>query len=151
MGNDNSNSIEAEEKWKKNILLKPLRDNPPQLYNQRVIQADIERTRPTLKCFQETKTRREMEVILTEYCHRYEVSYKQGMNYILAPFLMVGITDRIDLFLCFQSFLELYLKSTFNDEEFGSLQCIFRLFRLLGQYHDPTLSAFLDQYEIVPE
>ncbi|ETO22042.1 hypothetical protein RFI_15162 [Reticulomyxa filosa] len=134
-----------------NILLEPLREQAPALENQRVIQVDIERTRPTLKCFQSQTVRQDMEVILTEYCHRYQVSYKQGMNYILASFFMAGITDRSDLFLCFQSFVKRFLNSTFGDNEFGSLQCLFRLFRLLVQYHEPALSVFLDQYEIVPE
>ncbi|ETO17082.1 hypothetical protein RFI_20253, partial [Reticulomyxa filosa] len=144
-------STKPTHKLEANIILHPLRSNPPPLYNQRVIQADVERTRPLLKCFQDATVRREMEIILTEYCHRYHVSYKQGMNYILAPFFMVGMSQRDEIFLCFRAFMEQYLHSTFNDEEFGSLQCIFRLFRLLGQYHDPSLSVFLDQYEIVPE
>jgi len=40
---------------------------------------------------------------------------------------------------------------TFTDTEFGALQCIFRLFKLLLQYHDPELSSFLDQYDTPPE
>ena len=51
----------------------------------------------------------------------------------------------------FESFIETFLNSTFNDEDFGSLQCIFRMFRLLMQYHDPMLSSFLDHHEIMPE
>ena len=73
------------------------------------------------------------------------------MNYILAPFLMLDMKDRLDIYLCFECFIEKYLCSTFNDEEFGALQCIFRLFRLSLQYHDPELSCFLDQYEVMPE
>ena len=65
------------------------------------------------------------------------------MNYVLAPFFMIEMKDRLDIYLCFESFIETYLNSTFNDEEFGSLQCIFRMFRLLIQYHDPSLSTFL--------
>ena len=76
-----------------------------------------------------------MEIILTEYCHRQSVSYKQGMKYLLAPFFMIEMKDRSDI-LCFESFIGKYLISTFNDEEFGSLQCIFRMFRLLIQYHN---------------
>ena len=144
-------SESLKEKEKEIDIFMPLRDDPPPLYNQRVIQADIERTRPTMKCFQDTSVRREMEIILTEYCHRKNVSYKQGMNYVLAPFFMIEMKDRLDIYLCFESFIEKYLNSTFNDEEFGSLQCIFRMFRLLIQYHDPSLSLFLDHHEIMPE
>ena len=151
---DDSDYFETEKHKKhktQNTNFEPLRDDPPPLYNQRVIQADIERTRPTMKCFQDTAVRHEMEIILTEYCHRRKVSYKQGMNYVLAPFFMIEMKDRLDIYLCFESFIETYLNSTFNDEQFGSLQCIFRLFRLLLQYHAPALSTFLDHHEIMPE
>ena len=148
---DNNNNKSSLNSPNNNASFEPLRDDPPPLYNQRVIQADIERTRPTMKCFQDSAIRHEMEIILTEYCHRKKVSYKQGMNYVLAPFFMIEMKDRLDIYLCFESFIETYLNSTFNDEEFGSLQCIFRMFRLLIQYHDPSLSTFLDHHEIMPE
>ena len=38
-----------------------------------------------------------------------------------------------------------------DDDQFVSLQCSFRLFRLLLQYHDPELCKFLDQFELPPE
>ena len=47
--------------YNNNNNFEPLRDDPPPLYNQRVIQADIERTRPTMKCFQDSAIRHEME------------------------------------------------------------------------------------------
>eukprot|EP01083_Nonionella_stella_P131550 399751_1 len=81
-GDDNASNSDEDIM---NEIFEPLRDDPPPLYNQRVIQADIERTRPTMKCFQDSAIRHEMEIILTEYCHRNKVSYKQGMNYVLAP------------------------------------------------------------------
>ena len=93
------------------IDFEPLRDDPPPLYNQRVIQADIERTRPMMKCFQDSAVRQEMEIILTEYCHRKKVSYKQGMNYILSPFFMIAMKDRLDIYLCKLSVSVLWMMS----------------------------------------
>ena len=63
-----------------------------------------------------------MEIILTEYCHRRSVSYKQGMKYVLAPFFRIEMKDILDICLCFESFIGRYLISTFKDEEFGSFQ-----------------------------
>jgi hypothetical protein len=40
---------------------------------------------------------------------------------------------------------------TTDSKEFESLQCIFRFFRLLMQYHDPALCHYVDQFDILPE
>lgn len=125
----------------------PLLDLP----NQRVIRADIERTRPHLPQFQNPETKAGMERILTAYCHRQRTSYKQGMNYLLAPFFLVGLPELHAVYRCFAAFLDRFLPATFADDDFGALQCIFRLFRLLLLYHDPELCSFLDQYEMTPE
>lgn len=92
-----------------------------------------------------------MEIILTEYCRRNSVSYKQGMNYILAPFFMIGIEDITELYLCLEAMIDTYQANIFNDDDFGALQCIFRLFKLLLQYHDPELFIFLHRYDMTPE
>jgi hypothetical protein len=87
----------------------------------------------------------QMEMILTAYCQNHHLSYKQGMNYVLAPFFLIQL-DIDTIYRCYESFLTRYMASTFADDEFGALQCCFRLFRLLLLYHDPELCSFLDQY-----
>ena len=44
-----------------------------------------------------------------------------------------------------------FLGNTFSDDEFGGLQCIFCVFRLMLQYHDPELGAYLDRTGMGPE
>jgi hypothetical protein len=57
------------------------------LHNQRVIKTDSERTRNMLI----TEDERDLlEQILTTYCKNENVSYKQGMNEVLSPFLLLG-------------------------------------------------------------
>lgn len=120
------------------------------LQNQRVIRADIDRTLPKLARFQDKQVRADMEVILTTYCKEQQFSYKQGMNYVLAPFMLV-MEDRDLMYFAYSALIARLLPNTFNDEEFGGLQCIFALFRLLLLYHDPELAQFLDKNDMGPE
>lgn len=91
-----------------------------------------------------------MEVILTTYCKVHELSYKQGMNYLTAPFFMI-LEDRNQIYNCFTASISKLLPNTFIDEEFGGLQCVFLLFRALLAYHDPQLCRWLDQHDMGPE
>jgi len=52
------------------------------LENQRVVKVDAERTR----CGQFNICQENLELVLTLYCKRLGIRYKQGLNYLLAPF-----------------------------------------------------------------
>ncbi len=121
------------------------------LPNQRVISRDIERTLPHEPIFQDTKTKHRMEVLLTLYCKRHNVSYKQGMNYIMAPLFLISLTDAGLIYRMYEAFIARMLSNTFSDDEFGGLQCIFALFRFLLMFHCPELCVFLDRNSIGPE
>lgn len=121
------------------------------LFNQKTIALDVERTRPTIPPFKDPEVRKSMELVLTEYCRRRHISYVQGMNYVLCPFYLLGLADSDEIYSYFDAFVRIFLPNTFTDSEFGALQCIFRLFKLLLQYHDPELSSFLDQHDTPPE
>ena len=126
------------------------------LINQRVIRVDIERTLPHLLTMQRVDVRHNMEVLLTSYCKRLHVTYKQGMNYVLAPFfflhsLPLSRPARRSLSKLYSAFIDTFLCNTFVDDEFGSLQCLFLLFRQLLLYHDPQLCHHLDAHDMGPE
>eukprot|EP00808_Paulinella_micropora_P024123 g6238.t1 len=122
------------------------------LSNQRVIRADIERTLPHLPVFQDPHVREEMEQVLTRYCKEHDISYKQGMNYVLAPLYLAGIPGGVDgIYQAYVYLIQAFLPNTFSDSEFGGLQCLFSLFRFLVLYHDPELYSFLEQYDMGPE
>lgn len=74
--------------------------------NQRVIKVDIERTLPHLPRFQEVQVRADMEVLLTEYCRALNISYKQGMNYVMAPFWMINLPNRSQVYNCYSAFIQ---------------------------------------------
>ncbi|KAL4164595.1 hypothetical protein KRP22_004460 [Phytophthora ramorum] len=131
------------------------------LDNQRVIAADAARTRGNEPRFQQPETVELVVKLLTYYCKCRSIRYKQGMNEVLAPFLLLteqrdGCADLVPLadgivFQCFYALIDRFLPHVFVDKEFRSLQCSFQLYRLLMLYHDPELCHFLDQHDMTPE
>lgn len=100
------------------------------------------------------------------------MSYKQGLNEILAPLLLLfsrvpgaktgnpgiaggsgGLTDdaRDLVFTCFYAFVSQHLPSIYSGHQFESLQCYFGFFNLLLRYHDPELSSMLTLRNMLPE
>ncbi|EEY61559.1 uncharacterized protein PITG_01878 [Phytophthora infestans T30-4] len=131
------------------------------LDNQRVVAADAARTRGNEPRFQQPETVELVVKLLTYYCKRRSIQYKQGMNEVLAPFLLLteqrdGAPERTPLaegavFQCFYALIDKLLPHVFVDKEFRSLQCSFQLYRLLMLYHDPALCHYLDQHDMTPE
>ena len=123
--------------------------------NQRVIKYDCERTRGTVEDFKQPSTRDAIERILTFYCKNHNVSYKQGMNEVLAPFVALKLWGAIDswsqVYTLYAGFIELFLDKMFCDEEFVFLQKCCILFRTCLRYHAPSLSARLDAASVTPE
>jgi hypothetical protein len=88
------------------------------------------------------------------------VSYRQGLNELLAPFLMLAppppsppLSDA-DVMSVFSALVSRFAPRIFastSDSDFVSLQCTLRLLSLLLQYHDPQLATFLEQFQCVPE
>eukprot|EP00474_Spongospora_subterranea_P010602 CRZ11060.1 hypothetical protein [Spongospora subterranea] len=130
-----------------------LKDYTFDLYNQRVIRMDIQRTRPDVDYFRDNDDVREaLEIILTVFCKRHLINYKQGINYIAAPFIYVFGAGQIkEAYWNFSNFIGRFCPNTFTDDQFGGLQCIFRVFRALLVYHDPKLANFLDEHGMSPE
>ncbi|KDO31424.1 hypothetical protein SPRG_04039 [Saprolegnia parasitica CBS 223.65] len=121
--------------------------------NQRVIRADAPRTRP--KDF-DARDRSGLEHcllhVLTYYCKCKTIRYKQGMNEVLAPFvLLFGLDAHAVVYQCYYTFIDKYLTNVYSDREFRSLQCSMRLLRLLLLYHDPRLCSYLDEHDMTPE
>nr|CCA16383.1 conserved hypothetical protein [Albugo laibachii Nc14] len=143
------------------------------LDNQKVILGDATRTRAQDARFRDPGCSDSLTRILTYYCKAKGIRYKQGMNEVLAPFLMLQQqlsqahvngqrkeSETLDsemiysegvLYQCFYAMIERFLPHTFQDEEFHSLQCSLQLYRLLLLYHDPELCQFLDQHDMSPE
>lgn len=90
-------------------------DTELDLENQRVISIDVARTKSDQLTSDEKLT---LEKMLTLYCKTERVSYKQGMNEILAPFMMLnrqGVALHL-CYLCFKNFIEKFIPTMFLDD-----------------------------------
>jgi hypothetical protein len=123
------------------------------LVNHDVIKMDVKRTRQDIEFFKLDQTRSMMVWILAQYCSDQVVNYKQGMNFVLAPLMVpeVGIEGCYLQLEVFKRLIQRLLPNVFTDDEFGSLQCLFKVFRLMIQYFDPQLHAHLERNEMSPE
>lgn len=124
------------------------------LENQKVISADACRTRGHDAYFKQPVTVELITKLLTYYCKCRNIRYKQGMNEVLAPFLILERDPPMPegvVFQCFYAMIDKFLPHVFVDREFKSLQCSFQLYRLLMLYHDPKLCHYLDQHDMTPE
>ncbi|CAG9311717.1 TBC1D23_4 [Blepharisma stoltei] len=120
------------------------------LPNQDVIKVDSERTRMRLINKQEKDL---IELLLTYFCKETNINYKQGMNEVLAPFLLF-FRDGLSLskvYRLYHNFVAKFLENMFSDDEFVILESYFVLFKLLLRYYDPELGLFLDDNKIGPE
>jgi len=119
------------------------------------VRADAERTRGT-----EALDKDVIELVLTRYCKRNEIKYKQGLNEVLAPFLYMmqehnkKSESQLDLkfvYNSFSAFLNRYLTNFYKEDEFYSLQISLAFLQLLHKYHDPVVHAQLANSQVTPE
>jgi len=131
-----------------NILLVKL-----DLSNQGVIKNDAKRTRPEIE--DRSTFMSYLELALTYYCKLTNISYKQGLNELLAPFLYLKSSSaRVSLHVVldgFIRFMKVYTPKFYNDEEFLALEYSFVLITVLLKYHDPELSLYMESKGITPE
>ncbi len=123
------------------------------LDNQRVIKNDCDRTRVkdrnSVKSFKDY-----VECLLTFYCKKYEIKYKQGMNEVLGPLVLLKSRFSITLsriFNLFSCFMEKYLSNYYHEYEFFSLQSSLALLKFLLKYHEPSIFNILEYGIITPE
>jgi hypothetical protein len=96
-----------------------------------------------------------LEKVLTFYCYKYKASYKQGLNEIFGPLVLMqhkiknfSLIDSINLgAMIVDSFLPNY----FYEREIYSLKSAFGLFIILLKYHEPTVYNKFDKLDIRPE
>ena len=124
-----------------------------ELINQRVIRADVLRTRTQDSLFRQEQTRHELEILLTYYCKRKGCMYRQGLNEVLAPFVyVVPSSTELNLrFELFDAFSSKFLPNLFLQEEFTTLQLCHVLFSSLLRHHDIFLYEHFMESDLTPE
>jgi len=136
------------------LLDDSIRDTKQDLENQRVIKVDAQRTRADVKLFKTDDVQDLVARLLTFYCKRKGIKYKQGLNEVLAPFILLRQDPPLPegtIFNMFYAFVEKFLPHAYVHEDFHALQCTFKLFRMLLLYHDPELCSRLDTHNLRPE
>ncbi|OMJ71352.1 hypothetical protein SteCoe_30458 [Stentor coeruleus] len=120
------------------------------LPNQRIIASDVDRTRTNILSPEEKS---QLELLLTFYCKEFNTAYKQGMNEIMAPFLLMAREgfSLSSVYVGFKNFLHKHLPTMFADQSFKPLQAMFLIFRLLLRYFDPRLSTFFLVNHVEPQ
>lgn len=92
-------------------------NTPLNLPEQNVIKSDSERTRDEIFTLEEKK---KLELMLTYFCKDYKISYKQGINEICAPFLLMtreGLPIET-AYQAFKQFIIMNLSTMFSDPVF---------------------------------
>ena len=121
---------------------------------QKVIQNDCNRTRVResilLENFKGT-----LENILTYYCKTKNVYYKQGLNEIYGPLLLIKYKYKqltlSKIFSLGEALIDQFLPNYFYEKELYSLKSALGLLLILIRYHEPSVYNRLDSMEIIPE
>ena len=128
--------------------------NTIELKEQKVIRNDCKRTRVResilLPDYYQT-----LEKVLSYYCRKYRITYKQGLNEIFGPLLLIQSKIKnyslVSIINLGAMLIDTFLPNYFYESEIYSLKSALGLFLLLLKYHEPTVYNRLDQLEIKPE
>lgn len=117
------------------------------------IKNDIQRTRVkergSMTSFQDYCV-----LFLTFYCKENNVEYKQGLNEIVGPFILLKERIQISfttIYRLFVGFIDKFVTNYYWEKDFYSLQSSLSLVSLLLQYHDPELHECLNYNSIRPD
>ena len=119
----------------------------------RIIKGDVERTRVQESIYMQSFKDYLYQIIIY-YMKQNNISYKQGLNEIAGPFVLLkyklklSFTRIYKLLICF---IDKFLTNYFLEQEFFSLQSSFGLIHLLLQYHDKELFNRFDYSLITPD
>lgn len=121
--------------------------------NQKVIKNDCDRTRVRDKELVNS-FREYLECFLTFYCKKVEIKYKQGMNEIMALFILLKSKLSIGLSRLFNLtilFIKKFLTNYYHEDEFYSLQSSLAMLNILLKYHNTCLYNIFEFAIISPE
>ena len=131
-------------------ILKVKKDNP----YQPVIVNDAKRTR-VRESILIPNYKEILENLLTFYCISKDIYYKQGLNEIYGPLLLMKYKLKnlklSKIFLFGEVFIDKYLPNYYYESDFCALKSSLRLFFILLKYHEPSVYNILDKNEILPE
>ena len=119
----------------------------------RIIKGDIERTRLQESIYMNSFKDYIYQIIIY-YLNTNNITYKQGLNEIAGPFVLLKYKLKISLaniYKLFVCFIDKFLTNYFHEIEFFSLKSTFSLINLLLRYHDPELFHKFEYSIIIPD
>ena len=142
-------SDQREQEREKHIL-----SYPKDTKTQTVIKNDCKRTR-----VRESKIYPDfiftLEKVITYYCLKNKVTYKQGLNEIFGPLVLLQYKIKkyslVSIINLGAQLIDSFLPNYFYEKDIYSLKSALGLFILLLKYHEPTVYNRLDKLEIRPE
>ena len=122
--------------------------------DQHLIEVDTKRTRviesPLVVGF-----KKYLELILTYYTNTKNIHYKQGLNEIFGPLILMKYKIKqlklVNIFNFGEAFIDKFLPNYYYEEGLCSLKSSLSLFVLLLKYHEPSVYNLLDSLEIPHE
>ena len=96
-----------------------------------------------------------LERVLTYYCYKYKAIYKQGLNEIFGPLVLMQYKLKnyslVSIINLGARLIDVFLPNYFYEKDIFSLKSALGLFIILLKYHEPTVFNKLDKLEIRPE
>ena len=96
-----------------------------------------------------------LQKILVYFCKLNDVEYKQGLNEVLGPFLLLKVKiPKLKLsyiYNLFTLFIDYFFSNYYYESELFSFRSSISLVNLLLKYHDPTLYTLFKENNISPE
>ena len=95
-----------------------------------------------------------LKKLLIYYCKLNNIEYKQGINEILGPFLLLRIKINISIsriFNIFSYFIDYFLTNYYYEPELYAFRSSLSLLTLLLKYYDPELYILFENTSITPQ
>ena len=118
-----------------------------------IIQGDIERTRVHERIYM-SSFKDYLYQIIIYYMKKNNITYKQGLNEIGGPFILLKYKLKLSftrIYSLFTCFIDKFLTNYFSEKDFFSLKSSFALINLLLKYHDIELFRKFEFALINPE
>ena len=121
---------------------------------EKIIINDCNRTRVSER-YNFTNFEHILKNLLIFYCNYNNIDYKQGLNEILATFLLIPVkinTLSIQrVFNIFSYFIDNFLCNYYFDKNLFAFQSSTKLLNLLLKYHEPELFNLFEKNSVSPE
>ena len=119
----------------------------------RIIKGDIQRTK-VLESVYMLSFKDYLYQLIVYYINHNKILYKQGLNEIAGPFILLKFKLKIsftNIYTMFTCFIDKFLTNYFREKDFYSLKSSLSLINLLLRYHCPDIFQVFEYSIIYPD